>query len=251
MLAALAVGAWCVPRIAPVAAETAPGYRLVPQSDPSVRIETRFSGEQRTILEKLNRADIDHLARLSVLVVPDIWDHTELAYSPLPLSFAWTSAYPKVLVVHLPNQVFGAYEEGRLVRWGPVSSGAANLPTPSGLFHLNWRARERRSTDNEEWVMRWYFNFQNQRGLSFHEFALPGLPASHACLRLLHRDARWLFNWGESWVIAPRGWPVIENGTPVLILGAYDFDRPPPWRSVQQLGAKITLPSGPPLIGSQ
>ena len=40
-----------------------------------------------------------------------------------------------------------------------------------------------------EWQLNWYFNFHNFRGLAFHEFDLPGVPASHACVRLLARDA--------------------------------------------------------------
>jgi hypothetical protein len=77
--------------------------------------------------------------------------------------------------------------------------------------------------------MQWYFNFANRRGLSFHAYALPGRPASHACLRLLERDARWLYNWGEQWRLDPRAHTVTETGTPLRIDGAYDFAAPPPW----------------------
>ena len=95
-------------------------------------------------------------------------------------------------------QVFGAYETGRLAYWGPVSTGRAETPTPSGLFHLTWKAKSRRSTDNAEWILNWYFNFINSRGVSFHEFELPGRPASHACVRLLPRDAQWLYALGRA-----------------------------------------------------
>jgi lipoprotein-anchoring transpeptidase ErfK/SrfK len=122
--------------------------------------------------------------------------------------------------VHSPSQVFGAYEYGHLVRWGPVSSGRARYPTPSGLFHLNWRARQRTSTDNPDWDLEWYFNFHNFRGLAFHQSALPGRPASHACLRLLQRDAMWLFNWGDGWVLTADGRDVLSFTTPVLVVGA-------------------------------
>lgn len=86
-----------------------------------------------------------------------------------------------------------------------------------------------------------YVNFHNHRGLSFHEFALPGRPASHACVRLLERDAQWLFEWGESWTLDERGWTVLDRGTPVLILVCYDFTAPPPWRSLEWLARALSF----------
>ena len=93
--------------------------------------------------------------------------------------------------------------------------------------------------------MPWYFNFQNERGLSFHEYALPGRPASHACVRLLERDARWLYAWGGGWTLDERGWEVLTRGTPVLIIGCYAFGDEPPWRSVAWLAKGVELPTNP------
>lgn len=207
-------------------------------------VRRRFTPEQLAILEKLNRSDIAHLGRLQTLVVPGQWVDDELVYSPLPPTYTWARDYPKALVVHQPSQVFGVYEHGRMVRWGPVSSGRREHRTPSGLFHLNWKTAGRNSTVDPDWYLPWYFNFHNQRGLAFHQFTLPGRPASHACVRLLERDARWLHNWGEGWVLDDRGWNVLHPGTPVLILGQYDFGAPPPWRSLEWLAAGVELPGG-------
>ena len=77
--------------------------------------------------------------------------------------------------------------------------------------------------------MEWYFNFHNERGLALHQYALPGRPASHACIRLLERDARWIYEWGEGWELDARGQEVVVPGTPLWILGRYDFERPSPW----------------------
>ena len=206
-----------------------------------------FSREQIAILEKLNRADAVHLARLKSLIVPDTWVADELDYSPLPRVIDWARVYGKFIVVHLPSQVFGAYEQGHLVRWGPISSGRAEHLTPSGLFHLNWRARRRTSTDSAEWDLEWYFNFHNFRGLAFHEYALPGRPASHACLRLLRRDAVWIFNWGEGWVLRDDGQNVASFGTPVLIVGAYDFSAPKPWSDPAWWLTPVVLPPANPM----
>jgi hypothetical protein len=129
------------------------------------------------------------------------------------------------------------------VRWGPVSTGRKETPTPEGWFNLTWRARSRRSTDNEDWLLEWYFNFVNERGVSFHLFDLPGYPASHACVRLLLRDAQWLYGWGEQWSLDDSRREVMMAGTPVLILGAYPFGSPPAWLSLDALSAPLALPA--------
>lgn len=218
------------------------GYTLEQGTFSKKELQQRFASEQLELLEKLNRSDVDHLARLPVLVIPEQWAEDEVQYSPLPPVSTWAGGHPKALIVHQPSQVFGAYEQGRLVRWGPISSGREKHPTPSGLFHLNWRSPGRTSTEDPDWYMRWYFNFQNDRGLAFHQLELPGRPASHACVRLLERDAMWLYEWGEGWVLDERGWNVLVPGTPVLILGQYDFDEPPPWHSLEWLATGIELP---------
>ena len=220
-------------------------YRVMPFSGGEKALRGLFTPEQIALLEKLNRRDVAHLARAKTLVVPEEWLEDELLYSPLPLTWVWAETQPKALVVDQPFQVFGAYEAGRLVRWGPVSSGRKSRPTPSGLFHLNWRSKGRRSTDNPDWYMAWYFNFDPRRGLAFHQLELPGLPASHACVRLLERDAKWLYDWGQGWVLDDRRRNVLVPGTPVLIRGGYDFAAPPPWLSLAALAAGIELPGSP------
>jgi hypothetical protein len=126
-----------------------------------------------------------------------------------------------------------------------VSTGRASSPTPDGLFHLNWRSARRHSTVNPRWFMRWYFNFDNRRGLSLHAYALPGVPASHGCIRLLERDAQWLFEWGEEWAVSQGGRRVDTPGTPLWIVGQYDFAAPPPWRSVEWNRNPVALPPLP------
>ncbi len=188
----------------------------------------RFTAAQLGILEKLNRTEMAMLDGVDDLVVPSSWEPDELAYAPLPAWQAEAAPVAKYLLVDLRMQAFGGYERGRLVRWGPISSGARTTPTPSGVFSLTWRALSRVSTLDASWILRWYFNFSNQDGLAFHLYTLPGHPASHGCVRLLERDAQWLYGWGEGWSLAARV-PVLDSGTPVHIVGRYDFDAPSPW----------------------
>ena len=230
----------------PLAAQSAPApaiaYRTMAFSPAILR---SLSVVQAGVLEKLNRKDREHLARSTEVIAPDAWLDDELAYSPMPSTWDWAAPQPKVIVVDQKSQAFGAYESGRLVRWGPVSSGRQETATPAGVFHLTWRSRTRRSTDNQEWILHWYFNFVNERGVSFHEFELPGRPASHACVRLLERDAAWVYKWGESWVLAEDTRHVARPGSTVVVLGTYDFDQPAPWIRPDWYSKKIELPLDP------
>jgi hypothetical protein len=249
VLALIVYGAGVAGLAASHAGGTAPqsenGYRVELKSSRSASLRDRFNERQLALLEKLNRADLDHLEQLEEVVVPNSWSEDEPTYSPMPEQYAPAAGSPKFLVVYLPGQLFGAYEYGKLVRWGPVSSGGRSGPTVSGTFALNWRSAARRSTVDPDWFMRWYFNFGNREGLALHAYALPGHPASHGCIRLLERDAQWLFEWGDTWVLDPTETRVLKPGTPIVIFGAYDFDAPPPWRSLHWLSQPVQLPLAP------
>jgi hypothetical protein len=227
-------------------------YRVEPLA--AGELVKRFAPAQLGVLEKLNRRDLEHLARLTEIVVPQAWPpggiDDDLAFSPLPADWPWAVSLPKALIVHQPAQVFGAYEYGRLVRWGPVSTGRKETPTPAGSFNLTWRAKSRRSTDNDAWLLKWYFNFINSRGISFHEFDLPGAAASHACVRLLTRDAMWIYDWGERWVLSPDRKTVATPGTPVVVQGVVDFKNPTPWTSPTWWQTPLTLISPSPARAS-
>ena len=82
----------------------------------------------------------------------------------------------------------------------------------------------------------------NERGVSFHLFDLPGYPASHACVRLLQRDAEWLYRWGDQWSLDDSHRNVVIPGTPVLILGVYRYHASPPWLSLESIALPLVLP---------
>jgi lipoprotein-anchoring transpeptidase ErfK/SrfK len=229
---------------AAIAAQAAtPAYRFEPIPKTTAELAARFTPDQIAVLEMVNRRDKGHLSRADPatpgLLVPVTWSTDLLAYSPFPGSWPAAEPYGKAIVVSQAMQAFAAYERGRLVRWGPVSTGRKETPTPEGAFNLTWRARSRRSTDNNDWLLEWYFNFVNERGVSFHLFDLPGYPASHACVRLLLRDAQWLYAWGEQWTLTEER-KLGAPGTPVLILGSYAFGTPPAWLALSP--PAVTLP---------
>lgn len=239
----------CVLRIATAGSVAEPqrvtAYRVEPAPRNLAALTRSYSSEQLGILEKLNRADRNHLGRLPSIVVPEEWTSDELAYSVLPLTYPSADHLPKLLVVFIPGQIFGAYEWGTLVYWGPVNTGARASQTPAGLFSLNWKSLGHTSTVDPDWFMPWYFNFSNRQGLAFHQYSLPGRPASHGCIRLLERDAIWLYNWGEPWQLDASRTRVLRPGTPVFIVGSYDFASDPPWRSPEWQAGTIELPPFP------
>ena len=183
------------------------------------------SAERLTIL-KLNRVDLAH-ARRRNLVVPDSL-LAELEYAPFPALVPELAEVPKFIAVSRRVQAFAAYEYGRLVRWGPTSTGKATTPTDSGLFFTNWKSRTAISTEDPSWILDWYVNIIALKGVAFHQYELPGKPASHGCVRLLEQDARWMYGWAEQWVPG-RGSHVKVYGTPVLIFDEYAYGQPAPW----------------------
>jgi lipoprotein-anchoring transpeptidase ErfK/SrfK len=194
-----------------------------------------LSAGQLAILEKLNRVNAARLKRLNVLVRPVEWSDDELVYSPFPLTYDWAADKAKTIVVDQSAQAFAAYEFGQLVRWGPVSTGELGQ-TPAGVFNLSWRSRGHHSSVDPSWYLPWYFNFIPARGIAFHQYSLPGRAASHGCVRLLERDAQWLYHWGEA---TTRG----VKGTTVVVLNCPDSSRP--WQTEQFLRNGISLPASP------
>lgn len=181
------------------------------------------------IILALNRVDERFIRKPDSLVVPDTILNDKLLYSPFPKHLDILESVKKILLVDQRVQAFAAYEFGILVNWGPTSTGKKSTPTPNGLFHTNWKSKKTISTDNEEWILKWYFNLENFRGVSFHQYELPGYPASHACVRLLEEDAYWIYYWAEQWILSKDGEFIIAYGTPVIIFGEYDFKGVKPW----------------------
>ncbi len=182
----------------------------------------------------INRLDNMHLVIGDSLCIPDTLPGDFQYFSPFPKHLSVLDSIPKILIFSYPVQAFGAYEYGKLVRWGPTSLGKRKTPTPEGLYFTNWKAKETISTINEEWILPWAFNIDNFNGISIHEFELPGYPASHSCARLLEADAEWFYYWADQWIVSRDGERIVAYGTPVIIYGKYDYHSRAPWRLLAQ-----------------
>ena len=184
------------------------------------------------IILALNRIDRKNLKRKDSLVVPDTFVTNWKYYSPLPLKVDVAFQIPKLIMVSQRVQAFGIYQLGNLILWGPTSTGKQETPTPNGLFHTNWKAEETVSTFDDEWILKWSFNLDNFEGVSLHQYEMPGYPASHACVRMYEKDAQWIYNWADQWIVTADEESILAYGTPVIIFDEYDFESPRPWREL-------------------
>lgn len=192
-------------------------------------LKSRYSKTELEFILALNRMDENYLSAGDLLIIPDTLTEDFLDYSPFPANFEMLDSIPKVVLISRRVQGFALYENGKLKHWGPVSSGKKSTPTPSGLFYGNYKALRKISTVDESWILPYYFNFLNFDGVGVHQYAMPGYPASHACVRLRNEDAREIYNWADQWQLDSKGQVVQRNGTPFMVYGDYDFDARLPW----------------------
>ncbi len=175
---------------------------------------------RRYIVEISNRITGDNFKNGMLLLIPDSFPKDFKAYSPYPFLYVSAEPIPKLFIIDKFTQTFGAYEYGKLVRWGLLSSGKENDLTPPGRYNFNWKDEHRFSNaapPGEEWEMFYVFNFQSKWGVHVHQYALPiGRPASHGCVRLSLADAIWNYYWANEWQ-HEKG-RLVRNGTPVVVL---------------------------------
>lgn len=191
-------------------------------------LQTRLGADGFAAMLKINRIDQRHLHVGDLLVIPSA-SADLMGAAPFPAQIEVAREIPKLILVSRRVQAFGAYEWGRLARWGPVSTGKKSTPTPAGLYHANWKAKKTRSSVNASWILPWCFNLDNLSGVSFHQFELPGYPASHGCVRLLEEDAKWIYDWADQWTLSKIDQSVLAFGTPVVIFGDYPYGEKPIW----------------------
>lgn len=190
---------------------------------------TRYTEEEKKIIFALNRMDAWRLDAGDKIIIPDSLVNNFLMYSPFPRELDILDSIPKAVLISQRVQGIALYEAGKLVRWGPISSGKKSTPTPNGLHYGNYKAKRKVSTVNKDWLLPYYFNFMNFEGVGVHQYAMPGYPASHACVRLLQEDAQFIYDWADQWALDEKEQVVLKNGTPFMVFGNYDFDADVPW----------------------
>lgn len=191
-----------------------------------------YSDEEMNTILAINRIQKNRLRPNKNLIIPECAAGNLNDYSPFPEHLAVVNCLPKAVLISQRVQAFALYENGDLIKWGPVSTGKYSTRTPSGLYYGNYKAKRKISTVDPSWVMPYYFNFMNHEGIGTHQYSLPGYPASHGCVRMQMDDAKFIYNWADMWDIE-KG-KIQKNGTPFMVFGKYDYSADRPWYSLAQ-----------------
>jgi lipoprotein-anchoring transpeptidase ErfK/SrfK len=242
----------------PVAAPAAPQQRLSPcavvhPSDAKVTWSCRRLKRGETLRSvfgdrwidgaRFNRIDRRHTGAGTELKVParldDIADFTAM-----PRTYADAERIPRLIVIDLAEQFLGAYEHGRLVFSGPVTTGYEGQETPAGEFTITATDPARRSSlytiegTTTPYPMNSALRFHvDADGVAYwiHGRDLPGYPASHGCIGLydermqketygrpadpLLDDARVLYRWVVGARPDDTGVRGLTDGPSVRIIG--------------------------------
>ena len=215
-------------------------YKIINSKDSIKSYLKSLAEPDLTLIANINRADKGLLKRFDSIVIPTDTKQKLQHYFPFPFYATFLKDVKKIIFFSYPSQAFAAYENGRLVYTGPTSMGRKADMTPTGLFYTNWKAEETTSTFNDEWDLKWNFNIENKLGVGFHQYEMPGYPASHSCLRLTEKDAMYLYEWADQWEIKGTD-NILANGTPVVVFGSYPFDSSKPWLPLAQNPDALTI----------
>lgn len=192
----------------------------------------KFSSEDQYVILALNRLDLKNKWRADTLMIPNKIDKTLMSYSPFPNNLDELKEVKKIVFFSYKIQAYALYDHGKLVKWGPTSMGKKSAQTKTGLMFANWKKELAISTVDSDWKLPYNFNIHNTLGIGWHQYDLPGYPASHSCLRLLMDDAKFLYNWADQWILDKSGASVKANGTPVIVFGDYGWGERKPWKNL-------------------
>lgn len=159
--------------------------------------------QQREEVMRLNRTNVSLRYRSWIVIPKDFSKTAYMAMSPLPDNM--NTHGKKMVVVNLKLFAFGAYDSvGKLVYWGPVSSGRAtcfdnnkSCSTVTGKFRI-FRISGKDCVSNEFPLETHggapmpYCMFVHS-GTAMHASTLSGfINRSSGCIRLFNDDAMWL-----------------------------------------------------------
>lgn len=207
---------------------------------PKEWLKTNENAADLEIALAVNRTDKQFFTKMDSVIIPTDMSGDISFYLPFPVEVPYLVDVDKIIFFSYPTQTFAAYENGILIYTGPTNMGRKKDQTPTGLFFTNWKAEETISTFDDEWKLLWNFNIENKKGVGFHQYELPGYPASHSCLRLHEKDAKDLYEWADQWVLADEE-NVKFKGTPVVVFGSYPFDAPKPWLQLVKNPKALTI----------
>lgn len=158
--------------------------------------------KERDIVQRINRTYNYLWAGKTIAIPRNLKYLTLFDVSPFPLKIKSDGA--RQIIVDQDKLAYAAYDKyGNLVIWGPIATGMNRCPrrnrsclTITGVFHFfskeNKNCRSRvfpigRGGAHMPYCM--YFH----KGFAMHgDSSIPGYRASHGCVRIFTRDAKWL-----------------------------------------------------------
>jgi hypothetical protein len=103
-------------------------YKIISRKDSTAKLSS-YDGNQEAVILALNRMDANHASKADTLIIPDKFiDFNQ--YSPFPFYIPELKTVRKIIFFSYPAQAFGAYEKGKLVKWGPTNMGREKDQTP-------------------------------------------------------------------------------------------------------------------------
>ena len=161
-----------------------------------------FPDEQdRDLVQRLNRTYNSLWAGKVIAVPKNLKELTILDISPFPKKM---EPNERQIIVDQDKLAWGAYDQnGKLLNWGPIASGRDKCPdsskscnTKSGIFRMFSKENSRCQSDvypvgrgGAPMPYCMYFH----KGFAMHgSNDIPGYRASHGCVRMFTRDAKWL-----------------------------------------------------------
>lgn len=157
---------------------------------------------QRDLVQRVNRSYNYLWAGREIAVPKNLPTLTIFDISPFPLKIEGENE--KQVIVDQEKLAWGAYDaQGNLVWWGPISSGrdkcsdsAKSCRTLTGIFRVFSKENVRCTSDvfpigkgGAKMPYCMYFH----KGFALHgSDDIPGVRASHGCVRMFIPDAKWL-----------------------------------------------------------
>jgi len=157
--------------------------------------------KQRDLVQRINRSYNSIWAGKVIVIPKNLKTATLLDLSPFPKKI---DSGEKQIIIDQDKLAWGAYDDkGTLLNWGPVSSGRDKCSdsnkacrTMSGIFRMFSKENSHCSSDvfpigrgGAPMPYCMYFH----KGFAMHGANdVPGYRASHGCVRMFTRDAKWL-----------------------------------------------------------
>jgi len=159
--------------------------------------------------------------------------------SLLPGKFEWQpelSPEGEISIqINLSLQMLEVLRGGTLIARSSISSGKPGHSTPTGTFPILEKDLTHYSNLYNNAPMH-FMQRLTMQGVALHAGTLPGMPASHGCIRLPYTFARQLFK-------------ITSRGDLINVFGKASEYRPPSSKDLRTTGMLVASSHGPPSLG--